>query len=592
MATTRTQRAHRRNVQGNATPFVAGLNNARLTALDSLAWQAFTEVSGLNIEKTDNTNITMPNDDDGFNLVEITTGYGSLQEQTATLTEYMDERQNTSWIAGVKRDLPGSLWLPQGRGRQRSDKDDFTSGTLIDLFRLQSDNQDDNANPSEGDVGNPNKISVGISFHGRNRHTIRPASFKNVQQRGGGTYAITNPIGGTAVLESREDTGSVSRRWFLLEHGASSAMPKLHERDAFGNWSSEEFGANDDKPGRAAIAGGSIVSMGSTSHFSIPIDDPSTAQEVASGGFGANTIATDIYVKSTSEIYSVGGASKTTALGIGNSTRGRIFFTKNSLNTFSRVQQSERKTSYAAIDGFSNQIVVVGGSRDAYKHTWAGTSTTYALGDVVVHSGSYYQSNKSITAGGGNSNPATATSDWVALSGDDVRTAGTVALILVSKDGGSSFTEVDGPEDAKELSAVFMTDVDTFWVGSRDGKVWWTYNFGETWNSVTLGTNLTVIDDISFLWPSGAEQASRIGYITGRAGAATKTARVLRTIEGGASWHSASRKSFIDAEITGTAHANTRWNQISVSGAQSLIIGGTQGDDSTPTDITAFVELE
>ena len=90
MAIQRTQSNYKRNIQGTAKPFIAGLENPRLTALDGPTWQAFTEVSGLNVETTDNTTITMPSDTDGLQLVEIITGYGQLQAQTATLTEYMD----------------------------------------------------------------------------------------------------------------------------------------------------------------------------------------------------------------------------------------------------------------------------------------------------------------------------------------------------------------------------------------------------------------------------------------------------------------------------------------------------------------------
>ena len=524
MATTRTQRAYRRNVQGNATPYIAGLTNARLTALDNLEWQAFTEVSGLNIEKTDNTTITMPNDDDGFNLVEITTGYGSLQEQTATLTEYMDERQNTSWIAGVKRDLPGSLWLPQGRGRQRSDKDDFTSGTLIDLFRLQSDNQDDNANPSEGDVGNPNKISVGISYHGRNRHTIRPASFTEPSVE----TAIGHPVTGVVSVQKREDTGAISRVWFILEQGDSDEKPQIHKRDEFGQWlSAVPFGANNDKANKLAVMGGYLITLTQEGHVAILQDDLTNATDVVNTEFtedSSASIPNDIYVVSANQAFIAAGTS-------GAAGHAKLLEIDGGPLDSSLILKSENTaagTGWNAIDGFGSQIVVGG-------HT------------------------------GG---------------------ASTVGALLVSEDSGETFSSLTAPSGSKGISAVRIVDVDTFWVGTDDGKLWWTYNFGKTWTSVTPGITMTAINDIQFLWPQGAEQASRVGYLAGTSGS-TKTHEILRTIDGGATW--SQRKSYIAQEVQPTAHASNKWWQLAVADAQSVVAAGSSGASS---GVIAMVELE
>lgn len=537
MPAVRTKNNLKRNAQGTARPFIAGLSNARLTALDELAWQAFTEVSGLNIEKTDNTTITLPSDSDGFQLDEVTTGYGGLQAQTATLTEYMDERNNAPWIPGVKRDLPFSLWVPQGRGRGLSDKHDFTSGTLISLAYLQSDNQDDNFNPSEGDVANPNKISVGMGYHGRHRHQIRGAQFA-----AGPTLAA--PASGAAYIEQREDTGSLSRRWFLLEHGGT-AMPKLHERDIFGQWiDGVDFGAIADAPNGLYEVNGQLLSAGGatgTSHWLIDPDDVSNASEITDADFDINTLAQDIYVKSGSEIFIVGGSGFNStghgATGAVALSVGKIFLVTNPAEAGVQVGASGvAATSYNAIGGFGDQVVAVGGGSIA----------------------------------------------------DD--TLGTDAVILGSQDGGATFASITGPSGANELTAVFMTDVDTFWVGSGDGNVWFTYNFGTSWNSVTLGTTLGSIAQINFLWPSGSEQADRVGYIIGRTGSgATSNAKVLRTIEGGASWIGGG--SYVTQEVPSTAEAATAWNQIAIAGPQSVLIAGTQGA-ATDSDLSAFVEYE
>ena len=538
MARQRTRNALKRNAQGTARPFIAGLENARLTALDSLQWQAFTEVAGLNVEKTDNTTITLPSDTDGFQLDEVTTGYGGLQQQTSTLTEYMDERQNTSWIAGVKRDLPFSLWLPQGRGRQLSDAHDFTSGTLVDLVYLQSDNQDDNANPSDGDVANPNKVSVGISYHGRGRHTIRPAQFTLAAGTVPNGAAITAPAVGAAYIEGREDTGSISRRWFLLETGASGARPRIHERDIFGRWQAgANIGgtSNNDQVKGLYPVSGSLIAGGAAgvSHYYIDPDDVTSATEVADASFAsAVSLPQDIYVRSNSEIFIVGGNR-----GVAGS-KSLLVKVEDPTQAGDEIEAAgSGATGYFAIDGFGDQIVLAGGSA-------IGTSA-----------GNLYGAN---------------------------------AVIKVSNDGGDSFTTVTSPSGAKGVSAVYQTDVDTFWIGTGDGELWFTYNFGKSFQQVNPAVSLSTITGIEFLWPSGSEQASRVGYVTGTTGG-TFSAKVLRTIDGGNTWRG--DKSYVSQEIKGdTAHANERWFQIAVAGPQSVLIAGQQG--GTVADLTAFVEYE
>ena len=538
MAVQRTQSNFKRNSQGTAKPFIAGLENPRLTALDQFTWQAFTEVSGLNVETTDNTTITMPSDTDGFQLVEIITGYGQLQAQTATLTEYMDETQNTSWLKGVKRSLPFSLWLPQGRGRNLSDPNDFTSGTLVDLANIQSEAQDDNFNQSEGEPGNPNKISATMSYHGRNRHTIRAAEFTS------GPTA-TGAFGGAAYLTQRETNGATSVQWFLIEKGGTSARPKVHIRDAFGNWADGvDFGANADVPGRAKVVSGNLLAVGGaagTSHWFIDPDNISSATEVTSALFDANTKAQDVYVKSANEIFIVGGAGFNStdkgAAGALAAGQGKIVKVSDPLQAGTLVGSAgANATSYNAIDGFVDQVVVVGGS------------------GVV----------------------------------DD--TLGTGAIVLVSNNSGVSFSSVTAPTGAKELTSVFMSEEDTFWVASGDGNMWFTYNFGKTWTQRVLATSMSSISDITFLWPTGKEEAGRVGYIVGTAGSSGNTvAAVQRTIDGGYSWHSGG--SYISEEITGTGHAATHWNQIVVAAPQSVLLAGSQGATAN-TDLSAITNMD
>ena len=583
MARQRTRNALKRNAQGTARPFIAGLQNARLTALDSLEWQAFTEVAGLNVEKTDNTTITLPSDTDGFQLDEVTTGYGGLQQQTSTLTEYMDERQNAGFIPGVKRDLPFSLWLPQGRGRQLSDQHDFKSGTLLDLAYLQSDNQDDNANASDGDVANPNKISVGISYHGRNRHTIRAAQFTSPTP----ATDFEKPLSGVTFIQNREDTGSIARRWFVLEEGDTSEKPDIHERNKFGSWESAvEFGEDDDKPRKLYENAGYLYAAGgatNVSHFYIDPDNVASAARVVDGNttkiIDDNTIAYDIFVKSSSELFVVGGGDELNDTG----DTGRIILSTDPLKLGAQVGDDYPMRRLNAIDGFGDQIVVVGAERTVFKGAYSATGR-YEVDDIVVNATKTYVNITAITA-----NEAFASNKWTELTGDAILNTGVKGEVLISEDGGATFTRIEEPPDgSRRLNTVFQTDVDTFWVGDDQGNVWWTYNFGKSWVQGSTSIPLDSIEEIKFLWPRGSEQASRVGYLVGRStnSSGNSIVRVLRTIDGGNTWRA--DDSYISQFDRGTRAATTIWNQLAVAGPQSVMIAGNSNGGA----LLSLVEYE
>ena len=471
MAKARTRAGLKTNALGTARPFIAGLENPRITALDALAWQAFTEVSGLNIEKTESTTITLPSDNDGFNYDEVTISYGGFQDQTFTLTEYMDERSNAPYLDAMLTDAPGSLWLPEGRNRRLSDPYDFQSGILIDHFTISADTKDDNANPSDGDPGNPNKVSATGNFHGRNRHVVKPMTLTESTLTASGAS-----VTGVSFQDVRETNAGIGREFFAVETGAASAEPKIHKRDAYGTWTSEDIGSTDnvqvfglENAGTHLITVNRNTSASENSqHFAIQIDDLSSATAVShpSDLVPADEILLplSVWAKSPTEIwFTYGGIGTDSHHALGKSA-------SPTESPVAKLTNSTDNTRLYAIHGLNDQLVAVGGT--------------------------------------GNTGSSGADSDYTPEE-DGAQTE----LMYTSKDNGETWSEITGPSGAKALTSVFMTDTNTFFIGSIDGKVWFTHDFGTTWTTCSVDAGINRIAKISFYWPEGADRASRLGYV-------------------------------------------------------------------------------
>ena len=535
----RSRSALRLNAQGTARPFLMGFENPLILPSESFQMQAFTEQSGIPLEKTDNTSITLPSDTDGFTLTEVTTGYGGEQALTFTLTEYMDERQNAPYLAGVRRDLPFALWVPEGRGRQLSDPHDFTSGTLVSLATIGSLTRDDASNPSDGDVGNPNKISATGNSHGRHVHKIQQASFTAPSG-----VSLASGITGVATLGGRHDLGAKTRRWFMIEDsdGTATGQAKIHWTDTFGNWSNNTFGAATGAGAyryrKCIVTGGYVISLFETGvaagsgAYVFPVAtltaDPTL---VTTTEWDANTRPQNVFALSPTQIFFVGGNSA--AAGV-----AKILCSNGPLSTPSQVDVDGAATScYYAVHGRDNQLVVGGGT---------GASA------------------------------ATAT-----------------PLIKVSDDFGATWTTAANPTGmAGAVTAAYMISKDAFWVGTAAGDLRFTYDFGKTWHAgnnkdtAIASAGLLSINDIAFVEREGSLRSEFAGYITGTTAArgATGVLRIVRTLDGGSSWHAAG--SYIEKQPASTSHANTIWGDLVVADTQTVLAGGGSGGTSRYTSAT------
>lgn len=503
MARTRTTAGIKKNAVGTRRAFIKGLERPLRTALDSLAYQSYTEVAAIPLERTENTNITMPSDSDGFNLVEMVTGFGRFQEFTFTFTEYRDEEGNFPWLESVQFNLPGSLVLADGRNRRLNDPYSFSSIVILDEFTITGYTEDDSANPSDGDVGNPNKLTATATSHGRNRHEITATNF--LTETPGGTSAV-NIVGVTSV-RSKTARGADAIEWFAVGTGATSAKPVFVQRDELGNWgTAKEFGANNGQVKRLVEASGSLITLSpNAGHFHAPITDLTTATEVAHANADATASPVNsVWVKSGTEIWYTYGKEGVAA--------GR---------------------AHLAVANSPSAIPV-----NKFSETEPGTSVGHALLDIHGY-------NNQIVAVGGTG-------------------AKELAYIIKSADNGESWTEITTlPSGTKGLRSVFMVDENQLFVGTVDGKIYYSYNFGETWQARDIEGTPGSIDRIIFLWPDGAMQASELGYALG-------DDKLYVTISGGNQW--VDRPSLVSGQI-GSDFAN----DLAVAGAHKLMVAGNAG---------------
>jgi photosystem II stability/assembly factor-like uncharacterized protein len=103
------------------------------------------------------------------------------------------------------------------------------------------------------------------------------------------------------------------------------------------------------------------------------------------------------------------------------------------------------------------------------------------------------------------------------------RAAGTnVPLVLITSDGGATWTEATPTGATDSLQTVSMSDADHAWISGTGGRLWTTADDGATWTKRVVGT---------YSGPVAAATADgSVGWAGGSAG------RIWRTLDGGANW--------------------------------------------------------
>lgn len=110
--------------------------------------------------------------------------------------------------------------------------------------------------------------------------------------------------------------------------------------------------------------------------------------------------------------------------------------------------------------------------------------------------------------------------------GQTVVAVGASNAIQYSANAGDTWALVVGPTPGVNLTAVWCLSEIMWFVGTGNGKLYYTTNAGTTWTQITIGTGISVINDIQFA-------DSVVGYMAvEHAGAA----RVYRTSDSGVHW--------------------------------------------------------
>ena len=552
MASVKTASTYSPSVIGEARVFVAGLEYPRLTPRDTLAFQSITEVSGLTAERQDDTTYTLPSDTDGKRLNEKISATGALQQQSGTFTQYLDETSDEPWWAGFKKSVPGTLWVPMGANRSLQDKDSWTSGRLVDKFTIASSGVDDSINPSDGDVSNPLKTTANFNFHGRNFHIIRGADFIDVTT--GTRPAASTSLGGndtSPVIASDVYENDNGRHWFLLSNYRAAVT-------AVGTQGSEATAQ--------AVAHPRIIARDGFGNWRTP---------VALESSGTDAYA-DLKVIGDNILVLNHGGSEHKVISIADVLSN----TPENITDVSGYGGNPPRAIYARSAG---EIIVVGDSGQVYN------LTSIRSAPVVNTAAS-----------------ALTTSDYHAIhgAGDQVVVVGAAGEVIVSENFGESWVERTEPSGTGSviLNTVFMIDKDMFFVGAANGDLFYTIDFGLTFTEITLPVSLATINDIQFLWPDGADEASAVGYLVGRSSSASTGGVVLRTIDRGNTWSNASNYIAGTPTITGDNPNGTNlqasWNTVTVADAQSVIIGGsglpsgTINNTANATGEAALVEYE
>jgi photosystem II stability/assembly factor-like uncharacterized protein len=134
----------------------------------------------------------------------------------------------------------------------------------------------------------------------------------------------------------------------------------------------------------------------------------------------------------------------------------------------------------------------------------------------------------SVTEQADGSQTAQDLNDIHALDRNNVVAVGNSNAILVTANGGTTWSLVVGPAVGVNLNAIWMRSSLEWLVGSAAGVLYYTRNGGTTWSTKGFaGSGTGSVEDIKF--------ASRVvGYMSHTTAAGV--GRVLRTIDGGFSW--------------------------------------------------------
>lgn len=114
--------------------------------------------------------------------------------------------------------------------------------------------------------------------------------------------------------------------------------------------------------------------------------------------------------------------------------------------------------------------------------------------------------------------------------GETIVAVGGSNAILHSDNDGDSFSLVTGPAVGVNLTAIWVFNKTIWFVGTGNGRLYYTLDSGSTWTQISLGSGVSVINDIRF-------ENDVVGYL---AAEINGVASVFRTSDSGNTWQNTS----------------------------------------------------
>lgn len=129
--------------------------------------------------------------------------------------------------------------------------------------------------------------------------------------------------------------------------------------------------------------------------------------------------------------------------------------------------------------------------------------------------------------------------------GRTVVAVGNSNVVMYSSSEGNSWQLLTGPAVGQNLTSIWCISQNVWFVGTNNGKLYFTIDFGATWTQINFGT-VSVINDIQFA-------DDTVGYMSVEV--TPGNARVYRTLDSGYSWQ------YQASSVVGFP---TNWNRINV----------------------------
>lgn len=191
----------------------------------------------------------------------------------------------------------------------------------------------------------------------------------------------------------------------------------------------------------------------------------------------------------------------------------------------------------------------------------------------IVGDGGYIYFSSDITAGVESQTEGSITTenlnDVHGISETDLVAVGDNNTILLTRNGGNAWTEVNGPsgKGSDNILCVQMLNGLTWFIGYDDGELWYTIDGGSNWTQKTFpGSGSGSVKDIAF-------STQAVGYILHDL---SGEGRVLRTISGGQSWY------LLPEDVALSLPDNAGLNSVAACGEDpnQVWAGGLASDES------------